>query len=156
VEAGTRLAIVGPRCVVIFVGTLEKLITLRCSGSGKSTTFKLLTRLYDPSEGRVCIDGVDIREYTLDSLRPNIGVIPQDTILFDHTVDFNIRCASKLLHHAQGLTSAHLCRYGNLSATREQVTAALKDSGLEKSITKLELGACPFSVDISGVAEPGL
>jgi subfamily B ATP-binding cassette protein MsbA len=60
------------------------------SGSGKSTLLALVPRLYDPSEGRVEIDGQDIRDLTLTSLRAQIGVVSQDVVLFDDTVRANI------------------------------------------------------------------
>lgn len=63
------------------------------SGAGKSTILKLVTRLYDPSEGEVLIDGQDIREVTLDSLRSCIAVVPQIPLIFSGTVAENIRLA---------------------------------------------------------------
>ncbi len=63
------------------------------SGAGKSTILKLVTRLYDPSEGLVLIDGQDIRRVTLDSLRSRIAVVPQIPLIFTGTVAENIRLA---------------------------------------------------------------
>ena len=60
------------------------------SGSGKSTMLKMLTRLFDPLEGTICIDGYDIGKVDLYSLRSQIGVVPQDSLLFDGTVQANI------------------------------------------------------------------
>ncbi|PSN18841.1 protein tyrosine phosphatase, partial [filamentous cyanobacterium CCP5] len=72
VPPGQQVAVVGP------------------SGSGKSTLMSLLLRLYDPTAGRICIDGRDIRDYTLESLRPQISVVLQDSLLFAATVWENI------------------------------------------------------------------
>ncbi|WP_096701213.1 ABC transporter ATP-binding protein/permease [Magnetospirillum sp. 15-1] len=72
VPAGRTLAIVGP------------------SGAGKSTISRLLFRFYDVNEGRIAIDGVDIREVTQGSLRAAIGIVPQDTVLFNDTIRYNI------------------------------------------------------------------
>ncbi len=72
VEPGSQVAFVGP------------------SGAGKSTIMDLLSRFYDPMEGRVLIDGVDIRNVSLDSLRRNIGIVMQETILFSGTVTDNV------------------------------------------------------------------
>ncbi len=60
------------------------------SGSGKSTLLKLLTRLFDPLEGTIRIDGYDIAKVDLYSLRSQVGVVPQDSLLFDGTVQANI------------------------------------------------------------------
>jgi ATP-binding cassette subfamily B protein len=68
----------------IFVGIVGQ------SGSGKSTLMKLLPRLYDPEAGRILIDGYDINKVELYSLRQQIGIVPQDTLLFDGTVQENI------------------------------------------------------------------
>jgi ATP-binding cassette, subfamily B, heavy metal transporter len=73
VPAGKTVAIVGP------------------SGAGKSTISRLLFRLYDVSGGRILIDGQDIRNVTQDSLRAAIGMVPQDTVLFNDTIRYNIR-----------------------------------------------------------------
>ena len=72
VDAGTTLAIVGP------------------SGAGKSTIARLLFRFYDPQAGRICIDGQDIAAVTQESLRKAIGIVPQDTVLFNDTIGYNI------------------------------------------------------------------
>ncbi len=60
------------------------------SGAGKSTVARLLFRFYDPTSGRVLIDGQDIRDVTQESLRAHIGVVPQDTVLFNDTIRYNI------------------------------------------------------------------
>jgi ABC-type transport system involved in Fe-S cluster assembly fused permease/ATPase subunit len=73
VPAGKTVAIVGP------------------SGAGKSTISRLLFRLYDVSSGRILIDGQDIRNVTQASLRASIGMVPQDTVLFNDTIRYNIR-----------------------------------------------------------------
>src|SRR5580698_4305577 len=73
VPAGKTVAIVGP------------------SGAGKSTISRLLFRLYDVSGGRILIDGQDIRKVTQASLRASIGMVPQDTVLFNDTIRYNIR-----------------------------------------------------------------
>jgi ATP-binding cassette, subfamily B, heavy metal transporter len=73
VPAGKTVAIVGP------------------SGAGKSTISRLLFRLYDISGGRITVDGQDIRDVTQASLRASIGMVPQDTVLFNDTIRYNIR-----------------------------------------------------------------
>ena len=72
IPAGRRLAIVGP------------------TGSGKSTVSRLLFRFYDVTGGQVLIDGQDVRDVTQDSVRAAIGVVPQDTVLFNDTIRYNI------------------------------------------------------------------
>jgi len=76
VKPGQHVALVGP------------------SGGGKSTLFSLILRLYDPVAGRVLIDGHDLREFTLESLRAQISVVLQDNVLFAHSVRDNIACAA--------------------------------------------------------------
>jgi ATP-binding cassette subfamily B protein len=73
VPAGHTIAVVGP------------------SGAGKSTLSRLLFRFYDITGGRILIDGQDIRDVTQNSLRQAIGVVPQDTVLFNDTIRYNIR-----------------------------------------------------------------
>lgn len=72
VQHGESVALVGP------------------SGSGKTTMVHLLPRFFDPTEGRICIDGVDLKDVTLESLRRQIGIVSQDVILFHDTVSANI------------------------------------------------------------------
>ncbi|KAK4445404.1 putative abc heavy metal transporter [Podospora aff. communis PSN243] len=77
VAPGTKTAIVGE------------------SGSGKSTCLKLLFRFYDVDDGAISVDGHDIRDLSLDSLRRSIGVVPQDTVLFNASIMYNLRYASQ-------------------------------------------------------------
>ncbi|MGH8397672.1 MAG: ABCB family ABC transporter ATP-binding protein/permease [Gammaproteobacteria bacterium] len=72
VPAGKKVAVVGP------------------SGAGKSTLARLMFRFYDANDGRILIDGQDIRDVTRDSLRRHIGIVPQDTVLFNDTIYYNI------------------------------------------------------------------
>lgn len=72
IPAGQTVAVVGP------------------SGSGKSTLARLLYRFYDTQEGRITIDGQDIREVTQGSVRQAIGIVPQDTVLFNDSIEYNI------------------------------------------------------------------
>ncbi|MBL4762752.1 MAG: ABC transporter ATP-binding protein/permease [Gammaproteobacteria bacterium] len=75
IPAGHKVAIVGP------------------SGAGKSTVARLLFRFYDASDGAILIDGQDIRLHTQASLRESIGIVPQDTVLFNHSIFYNIQYA---------------------------------------------------------------
>ena len=90
VPAGQQVAIVGP------------------SGSGKSTLVSLMLRLYDPLEGRVLIDGHDLREYTLASLRPQISIVLQDSILFAASVRDNIAYGNPHASEADIIAAAQL------------------------------------------------
>jgi ABC-type transport system involved in Fe-S cluster assembly fused permease/ATPase subunit len=103
VPAGKMVAIVGP------------------SGAGKSTISRILFRFYDIQSGRVMIDGQDIREVTQKSLRAAIGVVPQDTVLFNDTILYNIR-------------------YGRFDASDEEVVAAAKLAQIDAFIRTLPQG----------------
>lgn len=91
------------------------------SGSGKSTLARLLFRFYDVSAGTIQINGHDIRQLTQDSLRRSIGIVPQDTVLFNDTLAYNIR-------------------YGRPDATLEEVQAAARASHLDEFISRLPDG----------------
>ena len=103
VPAGGSLAIVGP------------------SGSGKSTIGRLLFRFYDVSGGALRIDGQDLRDVTQDSLHEQIGVVPQDTVLFNDTIYYNIA-------------------YGRADATRAEVEAAAKAAKIHEFVLSLPEG----------------
>ncbi|KAL9252784.1 ABC transporter B family member 25-like protein [Drosera capensis] len=85
------------------------------SGSGKSTVLRLLFRFFDPDSGNISIDGQNIREVTLRSLRKSIGVVPQDTVLFNDTIFHNIH-------------------YGRLSASEEEVYDAARRAAIHDTI----------------------
>ncbi len=91
------------------------------SGAGKSTVSRLLYRFYDLKSGRILIDGQDIGEATQDSLRAAIGVVPQDTVLFNDTIEYNIR-------------------YGRVSASNEEVREAARLAQIDGFIRQLPLG----------------
>ncbi len=99
----------------------QKVALVGTSGSGKSTLLSLLLRLYDPSEGRVMIDGRDIRDYTLKSLRTQISVVMQDSILFAATVWENIA-------------------YGVPDATHAQIEAAVRLANAHEFVEALPQG----------------
>lgn len=103
IRAGETVAIVGP------------------SGGGKSTLCQLIPRFYDADEGVIRIDGRDIRDYTLESLRKNIGIVQQDVFLFPDTLKENIR-------------------YGNPSATDEEVAEAAAKAEIYDDITAMPEG----------------
>jgi ABC-type transport system involved in Fe-S cluster assembly fused permease/ATPase subunit len=91
------------------------------SGAGKSTLSRLLFRFYDVSGGRILIDGQDIRQVTQASLRAAIGIVPQDTVLFNDTIYYNIA-------------------YGRPEATREEVLAAARSAHIHAFIESLPEG----------------
>ena len=103
VEAGKTVAIVGP------------------SGAGKSTISRLLFRFYDVDQGAVRIDGNDVRDVTQSSLRASIGIVPQDTVLFNDTIRYNIA-------------------YGRPDASEEEIIQAAKMSSVDDFIKKLPDG----------------
>jgi ATP-binding cassette, subfamily B, bacterial HlyB/CyaB len=91
------------------------------SGSGKSTLAKLLLGFYQPTEGNIQIDGIDIRNLSANELRAYFGVVPQETILFSGTILANLQA-------------------GNPGATFEQVTQAAKLAGIHETVEKLPQG----------------
>jgi ATP-binding cassette subfamily B protein len=91
------------------------------SGAGKSTLARLLYRFYDVQSGTISIDGQDIRSVTQASLRAAIGIVPQDTVLFNDTVEYNIA-------------------YGRPGATREEVEAAAMAAHIHNFISATPLG----------------
>jgi len=103
VPAGKTVAVVGP------------------SGAGKSTISRLLYRFYDVQQGSITIDGQDVRDVTQKSLRAAIGMVPQDTVLFNDTIAYNIR-------------------YGRPSATDEEIQAAAEVAQIARFISDLPDG----------------
>ncbi len=98
--------------VSVKIGAGRQVALVGSSGSGKSTLVNLLLRLYDPDAGQVCIDGRDIREYSLASLRGQISVVPQDTLLFATTLRDNIAygaegVSDEAIEAAAKLANAH-------------------------------------------------
>jgi len=91
------------------------------TGAGKSTLARLLFRFYDVSGGRITIDGQDIREVTQESLRSAIGIVPQDTVLFNDSIYYNIA-------------------YGKPDATREEIYAAARAAHIHAFIESLPQG----------------
>jgi ATP-binding cassette subfamily B protein len=91
------------------------------SGAGKSTLSRLLFRFYDVGAGSISVDGQDIRGVTQNSLRAAIGIVPQDTVLFNDTIYYNIA-------------------YGRPDATREEVIAAAQSAHIHAFIESLPLG----------------
>jgi ABC-type transport system involved in Fe-S cluster assembly fused permease/ATPase subunit len=100
IPAGTSCAIVGP------------------SGAGKSTIARLLYRFYDPQGGRISIDGQDIAEVNQKSLRAAIGIVPQDTVLFNDTIGYNIG-------------------YGRGDASPQEIEAAARGAAIDQFIAAL-------------------
>jgi ATP-binding cassette subfamily B protein len=103
IEPGETLAVVGP------------------TGAGKSTVAKLVTRFYDPDAGSVAIDGHDLRGVTLESLRRQLGVVPQEAFLFNGTIADNVA-------------------FGRLDATGDEITDACRQVGLGELIDRLPDG----------------
>jgi len=103
VPTGTTVAVVGP------------------SGAGKSTLARLLYRFYDPTAGSIRIDGQDITEVRQDSLRASIGIVPQDTVLFNDTIGYNIG-------------------YGREGASESEIKGAARGAAIDRFIAALPQG----------------
>ena len=103
IAAGEIIALVGP------------------SGAGKSTMFNLIPRFYDPDNGAILVDGLDIRRVTQDSLRQQIGIVPQETLLFGGSIRENIL-------------------YGKLNASEEDMIAAARSANAHDFIRELPKG----------------
>ncbi|MEE4379527.1 MAG: ABC transporter ATP-binding protein/permease [Candidatus Competibacteraceae bacterium] len=88
----------------------SKLAVVGASGAGKSTLARLLFRFYDVNDGRILIDGQDIRQVTQDSLRASIGIVPQDTVLFNDTIEYNIAYARPTAERSEIIAAAQLAQ----------------------------------------------
>lgn len=106
------------------------------SGSGKSTILRLLYRFYDlkEGEGRITIDGKDIRDVTQGSLRQAIGVVPQDPVLFNASIGYNIGYVYRLYVSVLMLTYSWICRYGKFGSTPEEIETAAKAAQMHERI----------------------
>jgi ATP-binding cassette subfamily B protein len=94
----------------------EKVAVVGPSGAGKSTIARLLFRFYDPDEGRVCVNGADVKNVTLESLRSAIGIVPQDTTLFNATLYDNIAYGDPDGGEAEVRRAANLAHLDSLTA----------------------------------------
>lgn len=103
IREGETIALVGP------------------TGAGKSTIVNLISRFYDVQQGTVCVDGIDVKKVSIESLRRQMGIMTQDNFLFSGTIRENIR-------------------YGKLDATDEEIVAAAKAVNAHGFISKLEKG----------------
>jgi len=88
------------------IGAGQTVAVVGHSGSGKSTLARLLYRFYDVNEGRITIDGTDIRDFTQASLRAAIGIVPQDTVLFNDTVLYNVQYGRPEASHDEVIEAA--------------------------------------------------
>lgn len=86
----------------------KKVAVVGASGAGKSTLARLLFRFYDIESGKISIDGQDISQVTQESLRRSIGIVPQDTVLFNDTIYYNLRYAKPDASHAAVISAARL------------------------------------------------
>lgn len=84
----------------------ERVALVGATGAGKSTVLKLLTRLYDISAGRITLDGVDIRDFELQTLRQRVGMVPQDVFLFEGTILDNIRLGKPEVSEGDAIAAA--------------------------------------------------
>jgi subfamily B ATP-binding cassette protein MsbA len=102
VRKGETVALVGP------------------SGGGKSTLSDLVPRFYDPERGAVLIDGRDVRDYTMESIRAHLGMVAQETVLFNDTIEGNIRLGVPDATHEQVVTAAKIAGAHNFIMETEQ------------------------------------
>jgi ATP-binding cassette, subfamily B, heavy metal transporter len=116
IPAGGTLAVVGP------------------SGAGKSTLARLIYRFYDTTGGRITIDGQDIRDVTQSSLRAHIGIVPQDTVLFNDTIGYNIAYGREGASQADVESAARGAAIHNFIASLpQQYDAMVGERGLKLS-----------------------
>jgi ATP-binding cassette subfamily B protein len=95
----------------------QKLAVVGASGAGKSTLARLLFRFYDVTGGRILIDGQDIRDVTQDSLRAVIGIVPQDTVLFNESLYYNLAYARSDATHEEIIDAAKLAQLHDFVAS---------------------------------------
>ena len=116
IPAGKTVAVVGP------------------SGAGKSTLSRLLYRFYEPQSGRITIDGQDITTVTQASLRAVIGMVPQDTVLFNDTIGYNIRYGRWDATEAEVIEATHLAQIdGFIASLPDGLNTSVGERGLKLS-----------------------
>jgi ATP-binding cassette subfamily B protein len=116
IPAGKTVAVVGP------------------SGAGKSTLARLLFRFYDTTGGRIMVNGQDVRAVRQDSLRAAIGIVPQDTVLFNDSIEYNIGYGRPGATHGEIVTAAELAQiHAFIASTPEGYATPVGERGLKLS-----------------------
>lgn len=156
IARGENIAIVGP------------------TGAGKSTIVKLVARFYDPTEGRITLDGVDLRQMSLDDLRGRLAVVLQDPYLFDGTIEDNVRFgddalprarideaaertrAIEVLNRHQGWATKVGERGGQLSAGERQLVSFARALALDPEIIVLDEATSSVDPETEGLIQEGL
>ncbi|EOO24818.1 multidrug ABC transporter permease/ATP-binding protein [Bacillus cereus VD133] len=148
----------------------EKIGIIGSTGSGKSTLAKLIPRLYDVNQGKLCIDGINVKEYQLDTLRASISFVPQEAVLFSGTIEDNLRygkedatideleraatsaCATEFIHTFENNYQYHITQGGtNLSGGQKQRLSIAR--ALVKEAAILILDDVTSAVDVKSAAE---
>jgi ATP-binding cassette subfamily B protein len=112
----------------------QSIALLGTTGSGKSTVATLLCRMYDPTEGQILIDGTDIRDYSLASLRSQLGYVPQDVFLFSDSIRNNIAFGTEGLPEEKITQAAHDADlYDNIQTFPEGFNTKLGERGITLS-----------------------
>ncbi|AMR88274.1 ABC transporter ATP-binding protein [Bacillus thuringiensis] len=147
----------------------EKIGIIGSTGSGKSTLAKLIPRLYDVNQGELCIDGVNVKEYQLDTLRASISFVPQEAVLFSGNIEDNLRygkedatidelelaatsaCATEFIHTFENNYQYHITQGGtNLSGGQKQRLSIAR--ALVKEAAILILDDVTSAVDVKSAA----
>jgi len=148
----------------------EKIGIIGSTGSGKSTLAKLIPRLYDVNQGELCIDGINVKEHQLDTLRASISFVPQEAVLFSGTIEDNLRygkedatideleraatsaCATEFIYTFENHYQYHITQGGtNLSGGQKQRLSIAR--ALVKEAAILILDDVTSAVDVKSAAE---
>lgn len=130
-EGGTKNAI---KNLSLKINKGESIAFVGRSGSGKTTITKLVMRFFDPEKGKILIDGVDVKHFTKSNLRSFFGVVPQEAVLFNNTIDYNIGYGSRNLKQSQIRKAAKLANIADfIDSLPEKYNTNVGERGIKLS-----------------------
>lgn len=133
-EGGTKNAI---KKLSLKIKKGESIAFVGRSGSGKTTITKLIMRFFDPEKGKILIDGIDIKKFTKSNLRSFFGVVPQEAVLFNNTIGYNISYGAESSDRFRTLQGKSALRFGTLNANGPTLTEAAKLANIAEFIESL-------------------